>query len=416
MSANVNLNNIIAASRGGGASQVVGSALSWTFSNKGYSTDELSSLDKNITTIENTRLVESYCACGNGTSAVIQLPKLISNFNSFELSFDCVPQAYAGSISTFFSQGNTGNATPWFYVARRDGFIRTSLRDDAGDIVFVDIIDAEFTEGLAYNIKVIADGTNLKVYLDDVEKDSASLTALGTITTNVASFLASIRTSTQYYLVANSCMWNFQILNGSSFPLQKSIYDISGNGNHGTPANVVWSTQDDFPYNIKYGCDLYTDDATGLVEIYVPYVDGTPVVASIASYTKQSSHPAGTFHNGCETKWILGATTYDGTGWGVETAVKNADTNEILHNNATGYGKALGYDDMVSIFDGDYLFCNVTTDNQYKDLLLYSVGDTPTFQGSISLMNYIGQGANILTDENGEYLFDENGYAIIEGA
>ena len=314
MSANVNLNNIISSSRsGGGASQTIGSALSWTLSNKGYSTDELSSLDKNITTVEDARLVESYCADMNNTTSKISFSDL------------------SGVTITSYD----GTAT---------------LSISSNDIV------ATGGAGTVYNL-LLSDGTLL--------------------------------------------------------PLQKSCYDISGNSNHGASTDLTWSTQDSYHYNTINGCDIYLDDATSTDYIYVPYINGSPVVASIVGYTKQSSHPAGTYHNGSETKLIVGATTHDGTGWGVEQTVKDADTNEILHNSATGYGKSLGYDDLEPVFTGDYLFCNTTTDNQYKDLLLYASGDTPTFQGSISLMNYIGQSDNILTDENGEYIFDLNGYAII---
>ena len=158
-----------------------------------------------------------------------------------------------------------------------------------------------------------------------------------------------------------------------NMPLQGSTLDISGYDNHGTVHGTVdlYETQRFFHYNIMYGFDDYTDDATGLIHVYVPYVDGSPVVASITDYTKQTSNPAGIFHNGAETKVVPFTSSHDGTGWVVPADIKAIDTNEILHDAGTGYGKELSYADLAAI-DEDYLFVDTTTALQYKNIMLYT--------------------------------------------
>jgi len=124
--------------------------------------------------------------------------------------------------------------------------------------------------------------------------------------------------------------------------------------------------------------------------------------------TVTTEHPAGYWHNGAETELIVGATTWDGTGWGVAAAVKTADTNEILHNAATGYGKALGYADLLAVFSEDYLFCDVTTANKYFNFILYSV--PPTYANSVAIHRFINKTDFVLS--GGAYTFDANGFVV----
>jgi len=242
-------------------------------------------------------------------------------------------------------------------------------------------------------------------------------------TVNTSSY-ADLRLNTVLsgaYKKSDSKMWSLEYTKNNTvvlcLPFQRSIYDISGNDNHGTSKNITWSTQDSYHYNVINGFDLYTDDATGLVEIYVPYVSGVPIVASIASYTKQSSHPAGTYHNGAETKWILGATTYDAgdEAWDVSAEVQAADVDHILHSASTSYGIPQSYDDMVAE-QGNYLFIDVSTENQYKNVLLYK--DKQIGSASVAIHNYIGNGSLLITDSEGAYVFENaypNNYVLWEG-
>lgn len=101
--------------------------------------------------------------------------------------------------------------------------------------------------------------------------------------------------------------WNVKITIGSTvihYPLQGSGFDIAGGGYHLTNTNAdLLASQDDYFYNENEGFDLYLDDATSTDYVYVPYVSGVPVVASIAGYTKQSEHPAGYWSNNSEC-WV----------------------------------------------------------------------------------------------------------------
>jgi len=404
------LNTIFSSLRGGAAS-IINSALSWTFSSKGFSTDELSSLDRNTSTIENTRLVESACAVLGSTSEI----------NSNALDGFTVEGDWSSTIH--IKDPAAVGALPGAGIFDKNSIQSVPVGQDGvgmsittGSITFQIKINGNNT----YNVTSTESVAGWSVITYGVADNKIFLNINGVTTvgdTMPVSYQASrwggqpmvigARVGGVIHTTFEAYRWQFP--DGSNLPLQKSFYDISGNDNHGTPSNITWGTQDSFHYNIINGCDKYTDDATGLIEVLVPYVSGVPIVSSIANYTKQSSHPAGTYNNGAETKWILGATTFDGTGWGVEALVKTADTEEILHNNATGYGKALGYDDDKAE-QGEYLFMNVATENQHKDLLLYSTPQTGTT--AIAIHKFIGNGNNLVTSVSGDYVFSKDNYAV----
>jgi len=158
-------------------------------------------------------------------------------------------------------------------------------------------------------------------------------------------------------------------------PSQGSLLDISGNSNNITNSGIdLYETQRFFHYNIMYGFDDYTDDATGLIHVYVPYVDGSPVVASITDYTKQTSNPAGIFHNGAETKVVPFTSSHDGTGWVVPASIKSIDTDYLLHNEVTGYAIPLSYAALATLdaANSAYVFVDTDTARQRKNLMLYT--------------------------------------------
>ena len=128
-----------------------------------------------------------------------------------------------------------------------------------------------------------------------------------------------------------------------------------------------------------YGFDDYTDDATELIHIYVPYVDGEPVVASIADYTKQTSNPAGIYHNGAETKVVPFTSSHDGTGWVVPASIMALDTDVLIHNAVTGYAIPLDYAALATLdaANSAYVFVDISayisdTTKGYKNLMLYT--------------------------------------------
>ena len=187
-------------------------------------------------------------------------------------------------------------------------------------------------------------------------------------------------------------IWDVNILNSSSttlahYPLQGSTYDVSGNGNDGTPTNIHW-----IPVPVLA-------DGSGLADTGLPEI----------------LNPANYWHNDCETKFIIGATTYNTTddAWNVAQEVKDADTDYILHSASTGYGIAQSYDDMVAE-QGEYLFMDVSTDNKYKNVLLYKNKQTGTT--SVAIHRWIGNGDNLVTYQ-GQQVYEgdpPNDYPIWE--
>lgn len=78
--------------------------------------------------------------------------------------------------------------------------------------------------------------------------------------------------------------------------LSEVAYDVSGEDNHGDLTSFTLSdgwvnVQNKNHYNQNKGYEIYTDDATGLIEIRVPYkVDGSLITPTITDYTKQSDN------------------------------------------------------------------------------------------------------------------------------
>jgi len=91
-------------------------------------------------------------------------------------------------------------------------------------------------------------------------------------------------------------IWTLELSNGSFYSFNEgsgnTVYDISGNGNHGTWTNVTNPTQytkSDIAINylMVNGVEIYDDDATGTEFIYVPFKnDGTRISPTISGFTK----------------------------------------------------------------------------------------------------------------------------------
>jgi len=361
----------------------------------------LESRDRKITTIENARLVESACAEFNGTSSRVDVPlgeAVI--YNDGSISFDFKRNgASGGTFHALYNRVKAGGSERlqiWIdNTTNKLTFFTTAVHTSS---YVVDL--------LWHSYNIVFSGTTISITIDDVFIEDITGVTFANFATPVDHSIANY--SSRY---TNGLMCNFILKVGSvqklNYPFQKSTYDISGNDNHGTPSNITWGTQDYYHYNIIYGFDKYTDDATGLIEVLVPYVDGSPIVSSIASYTKQSSHPAGYWHNGAETKFIIGATTYD-TGdeaWNVSSEVQTADVDHILHSASTAYGIPMGYDDMVAE-QGEYLFIDVSEANKYKNVLLYK--DKQTGLTSIRIHRFVNNGDNLIVDDNNDYVCEDD--------
>jgi len=403
---------------------LLNSALSWTFSSLGFNSNGLESLDKNTATLEPARLVQSACADFNGSSSKISIP-LADSFiqNDFSIAF-CISKNdkgvndYDRLIDITIDTNNT------LQIITDDSGKFAIKLTRVGVATVNRLTYGNFSFNTPTHIAVVLSGSTCTFYRDGVVVPTDGSVSIGT--SSSANKYIGTRADGNPATFFDGCMWDVRffdsalsiedILDGTdsllNYPLQKSTYDVSGNDNHGTPTDVAWGTQDSFHRNITEGFDKYTDDATGLIEILVPYVDGVPVVSSIANYTKQSSHPAGTWHNGAETKFIVGATTYDtgDSAWNVSPLVQAADTEHILHSASTGYGIPIAYGDLVAE-QGNYLYYNVQTDYQHKDLLLFA-SPIPCGECSVNIHKFVENGSHLSTDINGDQMYDINGYPI----
>lgn len=187
---------------------------------------------------------------------------------------------------------------------------------------------------------------------------------------------------------------------------QYFTFDVVHNG----ATSYILCTYTDATSNPAYYIEV---DNITIQEIYIPRLaDDSGYAATVSE-----EHPAKEgWHNGAETKWILGATTYDtgDSAWNVDAAVQAVDTEHILHSSSTNYGIAQSYDDMVAE-QGEYLFMDVSTANQYKNVLLYNNKQTGTL--SVGIHNFVGNRENLVVDANGEYVYEDdapNDYPVWE--
>jgi len=134
-----------------------------------------------------------------------------------------------------------------------------------------------------------------------------------------------------------------------------TIYDVSGNDNHGTATNITaasfWAgTQDNFHWNITKG--FREDSGTKIPALE----DGIA-----AADTNAITNPAGSWHNNAETK----IQQFD------SPAVRVADTNNYWFNGATINAKS--YSDIVAnVNSANKIFADVATGKQYKTILSFT--------------------------------------------
>jgi len=307
--------------------------------------------------------------CGAGASSLIYYAKICKN-----------PTANGTFISEYLT---TGNARGWFFtyvfsgnrincgIAKSDGTLFDTL----------EVAGIGLADNKELRVELNADGLNLvmEVFVDDVSQGTDTAIGQNKIYSNGAKLITfATNNGGGGQSDAGICDEKLTVdgVVKLNCPFQGSTLDISGNDYHGVISGTVdlYETQRFFHYNIMYGFDDYTDDATGLIHIYVPYVDGSPVVASITDYTKQTSNPAGIYHNGAETKVVPFTSSHDGTGWVVPASIKSIDTDELLHNAVTGYAIPLDYAALATLdaANSAYVFVDTDIARQRKNLMLYT--------------------------------------------
>lgn len=205
------------------------------------------------------------------------------------------------------------------------------------------------------------------------------------------------------------------------FPLQNSTCNISSTntGLRGTLEGVATfsQTNDISHYNLTQGFDKYYLTATPTTKLYIPYTNGTPVLSSVTNYTKESSHPPSTkFHNGAETKVVVGTNgTKDTNGWQASSTFytpTNYDPQNIFINTTTGYCKEVDLNTLPQVSTGDYIFLDNTQTPYKKNLLWFK--SAPTYSQSVAAHKYIKKTDFVTDDTTGELVFDENGFVVTE--
>lgn len=209
-----------------------------------------------------------------------------------------------------------------------------------------------------------------------------------------------------------------------TFVFQGSTFDLVRKVRANTITGATFAQGNDkFHYNLIHGFDKYSEDASPTNIIYIPYVAGVPVVSSLTGFTKVSSHPSGKWHNGAETKVVVGTTgTKDPTnGWEAKTTFKDktgndytpaeADPNEIFVRHTTapvGYCKEIDLNTFSPVQAGEYIFWDNTVISKGKNLLWYGVA--PTFEQNVKVKKFVNKNDFMVFDDG--YFYDENGFAI----
>ena len=156
---------------------------------------------------------------------------------------------FIGGNDFFRIQKNNGSNTLDFWA--RNSSSNTIFRNSS----------MSFTPDVMFSFRAIGDGTDVKVYYDDVLQHTISITGAN----KQASFTSATPTLSNSSTALKGKLANFKLSSGSVLHTQLPIaegsgtkdYDVSGNGNHGTITGATWSTEDGIEsWNHEYGFDI----------------------------------------------------------------------------------------------------------------------------------------------------------------
>lgn len=261
------------------------------------------------------------CLSFDGSNDRIDLLSVPSDLleGVFDISFDILIDDsdtgfqriiwFIGTTDFFRIQKNNGSNTLDFWA--RNSSSNTIFRNSG----------ISFTPDVMFNFRAVGDGTDVKVYYDDVLHVTISITGAN----KQASFTSATPSLSQSTNALLGKLANFKMSSGSVLHTQLPIaegsgtkdYDVSGNGNHGAITGATWSTQDGIEsWNHEYGFDI----------------DGAVKVPALNTKTKQVA----TFDGVADKLTATGITgssviTHDGT------ATLTAGTGEITSTAGTAY-------------------------------------------------------------------------------
>lgn len=211
----------------------------------------------------------------------------------------------------------------------------------------------------------------------------------------------------KFYDKSGALMHEFNFSEGAG---EQTFDTVTGNAypiSNITPADFWNYTQDFYHYNFRYGFTLY--QKAGSDDIRIPNKkDGSEITpASVPSgYTRIANYKEcrQTF-NQCENVFKL-----DDVAAGSD--LYNADPDFVLFTENTGVAKEIniGTLDVNLGIDRGYLYINPNPEE--KNFMLYKTNKT--LLNDVKVIKYIGLKDEIVTDENGDVVYDENDHTILE--
>lgn len=416
----------------------VGKLISHTFSSAGKNSDLLSSKDRITISDEQAKFVSSYCFVGNGSTYCNHyLPDDFTVTGDWSIEFECIYTGDTGGAGSVLTTSTNSSRTTGIKTVLVGGSLypnKLAMYD--GSVVRE--CTTLLTKNTKYKLKVKQVGGNsLKFFIDNVEKNTVTSTNDIDLTYMIIGRVDSAN-------CFEGKVWNVKIYDASDnllawYPGQQSACDVSGNGRHGrrVAGALSFSTQDYHHHNINYGFDKWTKSATE--NVCVPYINGVPATTDLntlygtTGYSKASSHPAGSWHNGAETKIVVGwsGAAKDANGWpacadskfttgafktqdGTIVSRANADPNEIFINVSSapvGYCKEIDLNTFDPVQNGYYIIFDKSNTARMKNLLWWSSLGEPTNTSSVMALTYVNKTDFVVT-ESGDYLTDDDGHAL----
>lgn len=268
----------------------------------------------------NAALVDSNCVSFNGVDSYVSMSSGLQTTGSFSVSIWAKPTNIAGFNSTYgaglIKSTNSVGAVGDFIVGiDSTGKVHFyNWRNTGADVDGRNVSNYALSDDTIYHIACVWDGATNKIYINGVESSLTTpvSTSSGWLLENCIGtgyspsssycFKGDVWDARIYHIALSEAeiqsIYSNQTILGSEYfhaPMTEgagaTVYDVTGSSNHGTATTQLFSTQDLFHYNMKYGFR-----SSGGVKIPA-LPDG-----SGASDGNAITNIAGSWHNGAETK------------------------------------------------------------------------------------------------------------------
>ena len=294
----------------------------------------------------NTKLVESNCGNFDGTNDYIEVADLNWQTDDFQ-SFSFFFKLDADETGAFIGARDQNNNLIYYQSNEirvvQDGMVLSASISNVTDWHHVAVVLDDSRNGTLY-----IDGVSVDTTASPISAWTSDELVLGSYYQVGSWFLDGQMSSVNIFNRELTQSEVFNLSQGKSidttgiiahYPLAEgagtTIYDASGNGNHGTATDITeanfWGeTQDVYHYNLREGFSLS---------------GGIKIPAQNSNLDAQGNvltNPASKFHNGAETKILQ---------YPAPELIRK-DTNNVYFD-ANGNPLAVGYDDFISDMSGD---------------------------------------------------------------